>query len=55
MGEEIGSYNKKFAEKWGKYFVKAFGATAENVDKMSQKQVLQVMQQLNTKVYETIG
>lgn len=28
VGEQIGGYNRKFAEKWGRELVKRFGANA---------------------------
>ena len=37
VGDQIGSYNRKFAEKWEKSFIKAFGQDATNVDRMNHK------------------
>ncbi len=55
VGDQIGSYNRKFAEKWEKSYIKAFGKDASLVDKMSAKQITTVLQQFTTKVNESIG
>jgi hypothetical protein len=34
IGDKIGSYNRKFSEKWGKQLVKMFGENAKGVEKM---------------------
>ena len=35
VGDKIGSYNQKFAEKWGKQLNKVFGERGASVDRMS--------------------
>jgi hypothetical protein len=43
VGDRIGSYNRKFAEKWEKQFIKVFGKNADGVEKMNNKTLLNVM------------
>ena len=47
IGDKLGSYNKKFVEKWGKLLVKAFGENAQNVHHMEAKKYLGLLQQAN--------
>ena len=55
VGEQIGSYNRKFAEKWARQFTKIYGEEATNVDRMSTKQFLQVLGTINQKMNESMG
>ena len=49
LGDQIGSYNRKFAEKYERVFKKAFQTIT------SKKQVAQIMQQVSQKMAETMG
>ena len=53
--DKIGSYNRKFSEKWGKQIIKVFGENAKGVEKMDQKKYLQLLQQINQKMNESMG
>ncbi len=37
VGKQIGSYNRKFVEKWGKHFVKSFGEDGKKVGEYTNK------------------
>ncbi len=43
VGEEIGAYNKKFAQKFGKPLHSMFGENANLVTKLQPKALLQLM------------
>lgn len=55
IGERIGTYNKKFYEKFGKQIVKQFGQDAKLVEKMDHKKYLILLNQINQKVNEISG
>jgi hypothetical protein len=37
VGEQIGSYNRKFVEKWGKHFIKSFGEDGHKIEDYTTK------------------
>ena len=54
IGEQIGSYNRKFYEKYGKLLIKAFGDQAKNVQQLDQKKYLALLQKMNASISEGV-
>ena len=44
VGNQIGSYNRKFVEKWGKHFVKSFGEDGRKIEEYTTKQLTALLQ-----------
>ncbi|CDW71353.1 dna-dependent protein kinase catalytic subunit [Stylonychia lemnae] len=55
LGDQVGSYNRKFAELWDKVFAKEFGSNLNRVDKMSNSEIIKSVQNLNNKLNQSIG
>ncbi len=57
VGDKIGSYNTKFAEKWGKQIVKIFGEDACNVGdgRIKPANLSKYLTELNQKLAESSG
>ena len=55
VGKQIGSYNRKFVEKWGKHFVKSFGEDGKKVGEYTNKQLTSLLQAIHTKIHENMG
>ena len=50
MGDQIGSYNRKFVEKWGKHFAKSFGQEGQLIANYSSKQLTALLQQIHQRI-----
>lgn len=44
VGNQIGSYNRKFVEKWGKHFIKSFGEDGKKIEEYTTKNLTALLQ-----------